>query len=56
MTVLHHRRLRFERLFTAGDAPRSGPFVAVTIASLDDMPVGEMLAGPFRYVDGRNDN
>ena len=43
-------------VFTTGDAPGTGPFVAVTIASLDDMPVDEMLAGPVRHIDGRNDN
>lgn len=43
-------------VFTTGDAPASGPFVAVTIASLDDMAVDEMLAGPVRHIDGRNDN
>lgn len=43
-------------IFTTGDAPGSGQFVAVTIASLDDMAVDEMLAGPVRYIDGRNDN
>lgn len=43
-------------VYTSGDAPGSGPFVAVTIASLDDMPVDDMLAAPVRYIDGRNDN
>jgi len=48
--------MREYRLHARGDAPGSGPFVAVTIASLDDMAVDEMLAGPVRYIDGRNDN
>jgi len=43
-------------VFSTGDAPRSGPFVAVTVASLDDLPVEELLAAPVRYIDGRNDN
>lgn len=43
-------------VFTTGESARSGPFVAVTIASLDDMPVDGMLAGPIRYIDGRNDH
>ena len=43
-------------VYTSGDSRQSGPFVAVTIASLDDMAVADMLAGPVRYIDGRNDN
>jgi len=43
-------------VFSTGDAPRSGPFVAVTVASLDDLPVEALLAAPVRYIDGRNDN
>jgi len=43
-------------VFSTGDAPRSGPFVAVTVASLDDLPVEALLATPVRYIDGRNDN
>jgi len=34
----------------------AGPFVAVTVASLDDLPVDALMAGPVRYIDGRNDN
>lgn len=43
-------------VFSSGDAPRSGPFVAVTVASLDDLPVADLLAAPVRHIDGRNDN
>lgn len=43
-------------VFTTGATPRSGPFVAIHIASLDDMPVEHMLAAPVRYIDGRHDN
>ena len=43
-------------LFTTGETASGGPFVAVTVASLDDMPVDDMLAAPVRYIDGRNDN
>ncbi|MBD8563696.1 GFA family protein [Oxalobacteraceae sp. CFBP 8763] len=34
----------------------AGPFVAVTVASLDDLPVDALMAAPVRYIDGRNDN
>jgi hypothetical protein len=43
-------------VWSTGDAPRSEPFYAVTVGSLDDMPVEELIAAPVRYVDGRNDN
>lgn len=42
-------------VFSTGNAPRSGPFVAVTVASLDDMPLDALLAAPVRYIDGRNE-
>ena len=43
-------------VFSTSAAPRSGPFVAVTVASLDDLPVADLLAAPVRHIDGRNDN
>jgi hypothetical protein len=43
-------------VFSTGDAPRAGPFVAVTVASLDDLPAADLLAAPVRHIDGRNDN
>lgn len=43
-------------VFSTGDAATSGPFVAVTVASLDDLPVEDLIAAPVRYIDGRNDN
>jgi hypothetical protein len=43
-------------IFSTGDSSRSGPFVAVTVSSLDDLPVEELVAAPVRYIDGRNDN
>lgn len=43
-------------VFSTGDAPRSGPFVAMTVASLDDLPPGALVAAPVRHIDGRNDN
>jgi len=41
-------------LYSSGVA-RSGPFVAVTVASLDDVDVQELIDAPVRYIDGRND-
>jgi hypothetical protein len=43
-------------VYSTGESPRTGPFVAVTVASLDDAMVDELMAGPVRYIDGRNDN
>jgi hypothetical protein len=43
-------------VFSTGDGQRSGPFVAVTVSSLDDLPVADLLAAPVRHIDGRNDN
>lgn len=43
-------------VYSTGESPRSGPFVAVTVASLDDVTVDELMAGPVRVFDGRNDN
>jgi len=43
-------------VWSSGDAPGSGPFYAVTVASLDDLPVDDLVAAPVRIFDGRNDN
>ena len=43
-------------VFSTGESTRMGAFVAVTVASLDDMPVEELIAAPVRHIDGRNDN
>lgn len=43
-------------VFSTGASPRTGLFVAVTVASLDDLPVASLLAAPVRHIDGRNDN
>jgi len=42
-------------VFSTG-ASATGPFVAVTVSSLDDLPLDELLAAPVRHIDGRNDN
>lgn len=42
-------------VFSTGASPRLGPFHAVTVASLDDLPVEQLLAAPIRYFDGAND-
>ena len=33
-----------------------GRFVAVAVASLDDVGVEELVGAPVRYIDGRNDD
>ncbi|MBQ5941605.1 MULTISPECIES: GFA family protein [unclassified Massilia] len=43
-------------LFSTGESSALGPFVAVTVNSLDDMPVEDLMAAPLRVFDGRNDN
>ncbi|TFW36145.1 GFA family protein [Massilia horti] len=42
--------------FSTGDSPRMGPFYAVFVACLDDLPVDELMGAPVRVLDGRNDN
>jgi hypothetical protein len=34
----------------------SDPFVSVQLASLDDLPVQELVAAPVKYMDGLHDN
>ena len=42
-------------VFSTGHSARLGAFHAVTVASLDDVAVANLLAAPVRYIDGRND-
>jgi hypothetical protein len=42
-------------VFSTGSSPRLGAFHAVTVMSLDDLPLEDILAAPVRYLDGRND-
>lgn len=37
------------------NSPSLGTFHAVVLASLDDLPLNELIAAPVRYLDGRND-
>lgn len=43
-------------VFSTGESVLRGPFVAVTVASLDEVGVEELVAAPVRYIDGANDN
>jgi len=43
-------------VFSTGESVLRGPFVAVTVASLDDVEVEELVSAPVRYIDGANDN
>ena len=43
-------------VYSTGATARTGPFVAVAVASLDDAPLDDLLAAPVRHIDGRNDN
>jgi len=43
-------------LFGDGDLKENGgPFVAVHLSALDDLPLAELLDAPVRYMDGLND-
>ena len=43
-------------VFSTGASAGLGAFVAVTVASLDEVGVEELLGAPVRFIDGRNDN
>ncbi len=41
--------------FGRGEMEGTGPFYAINLACLDDLPVDELLAAPLEYQDGRDD-
>jgi hypothetical protein len=44
-------------LFTRGDVPEiGGAYVSIMLATLDDLPVDELVAAPVRYMNGRDDD
>jgi hypothetical protein len=56
---VHHRFCRDCGIHTHGHgdiAAFGGPYVAVRVAALDDLPVEELLAAPVQVMDGRHDN
>jgi hypothetical protein len=45
------------RTHSWGDIPEiGGPFVSVSLAALDDLPIDALVSAPVRHFDGRNDN
>jgi hypothetical protein len=45
------------RTHSWGDIPEiGGPFVSVSLAALDDLPLADLIAAPVRHMDGRHDN
>jgi hypothetical protein len=44
-------------VFSRGNLPQiGGAYAGVMLAALDDAPIDELVSGPVRYGDGRNDN
>lgn len=59
MKVGHHLFCRHcgVRSFARGHVKEiGGDYVAVQLASLDNMELGELISAPIRYADGRNNN
>jgi hypothetical protein len=45
------------RTHSWGDIPEiGGPFVSVSLAALDDLPLAELVGAPVRLMDGRHDS
>ncbi|QJE03110.1 GFA family protein [Massilia forsythiae] len=42
--------------FHTGASPQRGPYVAVSVACLDDATAAELAAAPVSWLDGRNDD
>jgi len=55
---IHHQFCRHcgVRPFGRVAAEGMAPFVAVALASLEDVDPGQLVAAPITYFDGRNDN
>lgn len=52
-----HCRLCATHVFSQGRIPEmGGDFVSVRVATLDDASVDELMSGPVRHADGRNDD
>lgn len=43
-------------IFSTGNSARLGPFHAVALACLDDLPAGLLADAPVTFLDGLNDN
>jgi hypothetical protein len=55
----HHRFCKTCGIKTHGHGviPQiGGPYVAVALATLDDLSTEELIAAPVKYADGRHDN
>jgi hypothetical protein len=45
------------RLYTYGNVPEiGGDFVSVALATLDDLPLSELVEAPVQYLNGRDDD
>jgi hypothetical protein len=45
------------RTHSWGDIPEiGGPFVSVSLAALDDLPLEDLIGAPLVHMDGRHDN
>ena len=56
---LHHRFCAKCGIATHGHGridAMGGEFLSVHLASLDDLPVAELVAAPLHYMDGLHDN
>lgn len=56
--TIHHRFCKHcgLRPFSHGEPKGGNTFYAVNLACLDDVDIGELVAAPLTFVDGRHDN